>query len=144
MKNELRKIIKIRAIKGPWFSIGLHVDFKHGHVDLHFIWWVIVIGNTVEPIHCGYCDAEISKDDVACPGCGDTAAIGVLLPVEGWTLNDSKNFDFVIGNNYIVRATHEKGFLASILVRVIDKINNTVEFEIDTILTMKKEKQPNG
>ena len=55
---------------GPWLSFGFHVDFKNRHVDIHFIWWTFVIGNTVEPIHCGYCEAEMGEGDVVCPACG--------------------------------------------------------------------------
>lgn len=59
--------MKIRTIRGPWFSLGVHVDFKHRHVDIHFIWWVIVVGNTVDPVYCGWCDVELV--DNTCPVC---------------------------------------------------------------------------
>jgi hypothetical protein len=62
--------VLIRTIFGPWLSFGIHIDFKHLHIDLHFLWWVIVIGNTIEPVHCANCDAEIDEDAMICPKCG--------------------------------------------------------------------------
>lgn len=68
------KYIKVNTISGPWFSLGIHVDFKHRHIDLHFIWWIIVIGNTISPIYCGYCGAELAEDE-DCQKCiGDFVA----------------------------------------------------------------------
>ena len=67
---------------GPWFSLGIHVDFKHWHFDIHFLWWIIVLGNTVEPIHCGYCDTEMSEYETICPGCGVDFATN-LVPQQG-------------------------------------------------------------
>lgn len=61
--------MKINTIKGPWMSLGIHIDFKHRHVDLHIIWWVIVIGNTIEPIYCGYCGVELPEGSEKCPKC---------------------------------------------------------------------------
>lgn len=37
--------IKIDEIRGPWFSLGLHIDLQKRYIDIHFIWWVITIGN---------------------------------------------------------------------------------------------------
>jgi hypothetical protein len=61
--------VRIDAIIGPWFSLGFHIDFQHRHVDLHVIWWIITIGNTVESVHCGYCNAEINEDTSVRPAC---------------------------------------------------------------------------
>ena len=60
--------MKIRIIRGPWVSLGIHLDFLHKHIDVHLLWWVFVIGNTVDPIYCGYCEAELSDGDI-CPVC---------------------------------------------------------------------------
>lgn len=38
-----RKIIHVDTIAGPWFSLGLHVDFQHRYIDVHFIWWIITL-----------------------------------------------------------------------------------------------------
>ena len=61
--------ILVRTIRGPWFSVGLHVDYTHRHIDIHFWWWVIVIGNTVEPLYCGHCGAKVDDQTETCPGC---------------------------------------------------------------------------
>lgn len=61
--------MKIHTVAGPWFSIGIHIDFKHRHVDFHFLWWVIVIGNTVEPVYCGRCGVELASDEDECQKC---------------------------------------------------------------------------
>lgn len=67
--------MKITSIYGPWLSLGVHLDFKHKHLDIHFLWWIIVIGNTKEELHCGYCQAEIGEEANECPFCG--AVFGV-------------------------------------------------------------------
>ncbi len=36
--------LKVESIKGPWFSLGFHVDLQRPYVDLHILWWVITIG----------------------------------------------------------------------------------------------------
>ncbi len=36
--------IKIETVKGPWFSLGFHIDFQKGYVDLHIVWWIVTIG----------------------------------------------------------------------------------------------------
>lgn len=36
--------IRITAERGPWFSLGFHVDFQRWYVDLHVWWWIITIG----------------------------------------------------------------------------------------------------
>lgn len=35
----------IDTIAGPWFSLGFHIDLKRPYIDIHFIWWIITIGN---------------------------------------------------------------------------------------------------
>ncbi len=30
--------------RGPWASIGVHVDFAGPFVDVHIGWWIISIG----------------------------------------------------------------------------------------------------
>jgi hypothetical protein len=39
-------MIPIRAtkIRGPWFSLGFHIDLQKRYVDLHIWWWIITIG----------------------------------------------------------------------------------------------------
>ena len=48
---EERKIINTKivpisysTIKGPWFSLGFHIDFQRRYIDLHICWWIITIG----------------------------------------------------------------------------------------------------
>ena len=36
--------MKIETIRGPWFSLGVHIDFQKRYIDLHFVWWIITIG----------------------------------------------------------------------------------------------------
>lgn len=74
-------MIEIRTIKGWWFSLGIHIDLKHRHIDIHFIWWIIVLGNTKETIRCGECGEELSDGATECPNCGAV--------FEGTTLLDS-------------------------------------------------------
>lgn len=38
------KNLHIETVRGPWFSLGIHVDFQHKHIDLHFVWWIVTIG----------------------------------------------------------------------------------------------------
>lgn len=38
--------MKIHTIRGPWFSLGFHVDFQAPCVDIHFIWWIVTIGRS--------------------------------------------------------------------------------------------------
>ena len=61
--------MKITSIYGPWISFGVHIDFKHRHFDIHFLWWIIVIGNTTETLHCGFCGKEIEEEAETCPHC---------------------------------------------------------------------------
>jgi hypothetical protein len=35
----------ITTTRGPWFSFGIHVDFKHKYIDVHFIWWIVTVGD---------------------------------------------------------------------------------------------------
>ena len=42
---KLFRLGSIVTIRGPWFSLGIHVDFQHRYVDIHFIWWIISVGN---------------------------------------------------------------------------------------------------
>ena len=45
MLTTLKDIpIKSTAIKGPWFSLGFHIDFQRRYIDLHVIWWIVTIG----------------------------------------------------------------------------------------------------
>lgn len=67
--------MRVDTLFGPWLSLGLHIDFKHRHVDLHFLWWTIVIGNTKPPYYCGVCLMELDESalnvsDFVCPYCG--------------------------------------------------------------------------
>jgi hypothetical protein len=59
--------MKIRTIAGPWFSLGVHVDFKHRRIEIHFIWWIFVIGNTADDEYCGRCEVELKNG--VCPSC---------------------------------------------------------------------------
>lgn len=36
--------IYVSQVKGPWFSLGFHLDFHKPLIDIHFIWWIITIG----------------------------------------------------------------------------------------------------
>jgi hypothetical protein len=58
--------MKIRTIAGKWFSLGIHVDFQHHRVEIHFIWWVLIIGNTKEEIYCGKCGRELNDVEDMC------------------------------------------------------------------------------
>lgn len=44
----MTKMIKVQTVKGPWLSLGIHVDFQRPHVDLHILWWIITIGRDYE------------------------------------------------------------------------------------------------
>lgn len=44
---DLRWLV-IDTIAGPWFSLGLHIDFQRPYLDIHFIWWVFTIGKPYE------------------------------------------------------------------------------------------------
>lgn len=41
---DLRWLI-VDTLAGPWFSLGFHLDFKRPYLDIHFLWWIITIGN---------------------------------------------------------------------------------------------------
>lgn len=56
--------LRINTTIGWWASLGLHLDFKHKHIDLHLLWWVFIIGNTNEPMRCGLCDTELDEDEM--------------------------------------------------------------------------------
>ncbi len=47
MKRLKRLIppIKYEMVKGPWFSMGFHIDFSKRYIDLHLLWWIITIGS---------------------------------------------------------------------------------------------------
>lgn len=45
--------LKIESVKGPWFSLGFHVDLQRLYIDLHILWWIITIG-------CDYQDCELN------------------------------------------------------------------------------------
>lgn len=36
--------INIETVKGPWVSLGVHLDFQAPKIDIHFGWWIISIG----------------------------------------------------------------------------------------------------
>ncbi len=36
--------IKVDTIRGPWFSFGFHFDLQRRYIDIHFIWWIITVG----------------------------------------------------------------------------------------------------
>lgn len=40
--------MKIVTVRGPWVSLGIHVDFQRWFINIHFIWWIITIGNSYE------------------------------------------------------------------------------------------------
>lgn len=40
--------IKSTMVKGPWVSLGFHIDFQRWYVDLHVIWWIITVGTDYE------------------------------------------------------------------------------------------------
>lgn len=41
----LGDLISIQEIKGPWISIGVHIDFQRPHIHIHFLWWIVTIGH---------------------------------------------------------------------------------------------------
>lgn len=47
------KLVRIQAVRGPWFSLGFHVDLQRYFIDLHILWWIVSIGGD-------YFDAEVS------------------------------------------------------------------------------------
>lgn len=62
--------LRVNTIRGWWVSLGLHLDFKHKHIDLYFLWWVFIVGNTNEPIHCRFCGTELDGGEMlVCPDC---------------------------------------------------------------------------
>lgn len=40
--------LRIDTIRGPWFSLGVHFDFQRPCVDIHFVWWIIIVGKNYE------------------------------------------------------------------------------------------------
>jgi hypothetical protein len=73
--------IKIRRDTNPWISFGAHLDFLHLHIDIHFLWWVIVIGNVVDPIYCGHCNTELPDEYTDCP-CDKSEIVSVTTDRE--------------------------------------------------------------
>ena len=67
--------LNVDEIKGPWFSLGFHIDFQHRYVDLHILWWIITIGNGLY----GCSDQDIKEwieqettgtlVEITCPNC---------------------------------------------------------------------------
>lgn len=37
--------VHVDETRGAWFSLGMHADIKHRSIDVHFIWWIITIGD---------------------------------------------------------------------------------------------------
>lgn len=62
--------MEIRSVAGPWVPLGIHLDFKHRKVEIHFIWWIITLGNTLPSFWCGECQNEIEEGVAECPHCG--------------------------------------------------------------------------
>lgn len=58
----------VQVYRGPYFSLGLHIDFRKPYMDVHF-WWVIAsVGR--EPVmtaerdrHRTSCRGFLFKDD---------------------------------------------------------------------------------
>ena len=84
MVGKLKWGVKVRTDIAPWISFGIHLDFRHLHLDVHVLWWVIVIGNTVDPVYCGYCYTELPDEDALCPNCDD----GIEFSREGLMDNE--------------------------------------------------------
>ena len=61
--------VKVRTDFEPWISFGIHFDFLHLHFDIHFLWWIFVVGNTVEPVYCVTCGVELPDEDTRCVTC---------------------------------------------------------------------------
>lgn len=36
--------MRIETVRGPWVSMGIHIDFQRWYIDIHFIWWIITVG----------------------------------------------------------------------------------------------------
>lgn len=39
-----RRYFIISQTRGPWFSLGIHVDFQGRFIDLHIGWLIVTIG----------------------------------------------------------------------------------------------------
>jgi hypothetical protein len=44
IKNDNRSFFRMHQEKGPWVSLGIHLDFQRWFVDIHFGWWIITVG----------------------------------------------------------------------------------------------------
>jgi hypothetical protein len=69
MIGKLKWGAKVRTDISPWVSFGVHLDFVHLHLDIHFLWWVIVLGNVIDPVYCGMCGRELPDEYAPCPVC---------------------------------------------------------------------------
>lgn len=36
--------IKYVTVRGPWLSLGIHIDFQKRYLDIHLVWWIVTIG----------------------------------------------------------------------------------------------------
>lgn len=52
--------------------------------------------------------------------------------LEGWSLE--KPLDFVVGETYVVRANHDDGFWASMLITIVGENVDSFEFELNALL----------
>jgi hypothetical protein len=34
----------VTTIRGPWMSLGIHINVQAPLIDLHVVWWVLSIG----------------------------------------------------------------------------------------------------
>lgn len=52
--------------------------------------------------------------------------------LEGWSFDEPVEFE--IGETYVVTATHDRGFWASMLIIIIDCVDGNYEFRLETLL----------
>jgi len=43
-KNPRKFRLFVDTVRGPWFSVGVHLDFQAPKIDIHFWWWIISVG----------------------------------------------------------------------------------------------------
>lgn len=58
--------MKIETVRGPWFSLGVHVDFQKRYIDLHIIWWIVTIGQDYRDVwkkYLKFSDWDWDADD---------------------------------------------------------------------------------
>lgn len=44
----MERLVHVETVRGPWVSLGLHVDWQAPHVTLYAGWWVVTFGRLYE------------------------------------------------------------------------------------------------